>query len=727
MIIAIMEHSIVALNPILFMIAALLIIMACYTALDLLTTFLSVEKYKRLLFIGSSCSMGVALWTLNLVIIFTLDNSGVASYNFSTILFSLLLAISLSAVGLLAISYKTELLQIIFCSFMLTLALLSNYMMSILTINHSVQYNPYLLVSTLLIIFSIFATALAIFFYFKRVSQSSLKPLSTLMMGGAIIEGYYLLLRVIPIPVDGKDGRGDFVQLTPFMLYLVCVVSLFILASLIGSSTIVGRRLAKSDNTVNDIRHALDQSAIVAITDAKGTITYVNEKFMEISQYEEQELIGTNHSIINSGYHSREFFTDLWVTIGQGQTWNGEICNRTKTGDTYWVDTTIVPFMKKGKPYQYISICSNISRRKKAEYDLMGSIQELEDMHYAIDQSSIVAITDAKGVIIDVNEKFSEISGYDRNELIGQTHRLVNSGLHSKEFFEEMWRTIHDRKVWKGEIRNKAKDGSFYWVDTTIVPFFGVNGKPFQFLSIRYDITERKQTEEMLHRQDKLAAVGQLAAGVAHEIRNPLTSMKGYTEYLQLDETDETRLEYLEIILDEIHRVNEIVEEFLQLAKPQSLNLETKNIVKIIENVLSLTEFDARKKHVSLKLVCIHEEILVNCDENRIKQVFLNFINNGMEAMPGGGAIKVMAERKEENVQISIIDTGMGMPPEQLRKLGEPFFTTKKSGNGLGLMISFKIIENHLGKVFVESEVNKGTVFKIVLPIKPVKNAWPRK
>ncbi|KWW22614.1 PAS domain-containing sensor histidine kinase [Peribacillus simplex] len=722
-----MEHSIVALNPILFMIAALLIIMACYTALDLLTTFLSVEKYKRLLYIGSSCSMGVALWTLNLVIIFTLDNSGVASYNFSTILFSLLLAISLAAVGLLAISYKTELLQITFCSFMFTMALLSNYMMSILTINHSVQYNPYLLVSTLLIIFSIFATALVIFFYFKRVSQSSLKPLSTLMMGGAIIEGYYLLLRVIPIPVDGKDERGDFVQLTPFMLYLVCLVSLFILASLIGSSTIVGRRLAKSDNTVNDIRHALDQSAIVAITDAKGTITYVNEKFMEISQYEEQELIGTNHSIINSGYHSREFFTDLWVTIGQGQTWNGEICNRTKTGDTYWVDTTIVPFMKKGKPYQYISICSNISPRKKAENDLMGSIQELEDMQYAIDQSSIVAITDAKGVIIDVNEKFSEISGYERNELIGQTHRLVNSGLHSKEFFEEMWRTIHDRKVWKGEIRNKAKDGSFYWVDTTIVPFFGVNGKPFQFLSIRYDITERKQTEEMLHRQDKLAAVGQLAAGVAHEIRNPLTSMKGYTEYLQLDETDETRLEYLEIILDEIHRVNEIVEEFLQLAKPQSLNLETKNIVKIIENVLSLTEFDARKKHVSLKLVGIHEEILVNCDENRIKQVFLNFIKNGMEAMPGGGAIKVMAERKEENVQISIIDTGKGMPPEQLRKLGEPFFTTKKSGNGLGLMISFKIIENHLGKVFVESEVNKGTVFKIVLPIKPVKYAWPRK
>ncbi|WP_285765946.1 PAS domain S-box protein [Peribacillus sp. SI8-4] len=711
-----MEQSIVALNPILFMIAVLLIMMASFTALDLLTTFLSVEKYKRLLYIGSSCSMGVAVWSLNLVVMFTLDNSGVASYNFSTIIFSLLLAIALAAVGLLAISYKTEMLQIIFCSFMLTMALLSNYMMCILPINHSMKYNPYLLVSTLLIIFIIFATALFVLFYFKKASQSSLKPLSTLMMGGAIIEGYYLLLRVIPI--NGKNAQEDVVQLNPSMLYLVCLVSFFILASLIGSSTIVGRRLAKSDNTVIDIRYALDQSAIVAITDAKGIITYVNEKFLEISQYEAQELIGKNHSIINSGHHTIDFFENLWATIVRGQTWNGEICNRAKAGDTYWVDTTIVPFIKKGKPYQYISIGSNISRRKKAENDLMESIQELEDLNYAINQSSIVAITDANGVIIDVNDKFSEISGYQRNELIGKTHRLVNSGHHSKEFFDEMWQTIHDRKVWKGEIRNKAKDGSYYWVDTTIIPFFGGDGKAFQFLSIRYDITERKRTEEMLHRQDKLAAVGQLAAGVAHEIRNPLTSMRGYTEFLQLDETDQSRLEYLEIILDEIHRVNEIVEEFLQLAKPQSLNLETKNIITIIRTVISLTEFDARKKNVRLELICIHEEILISCDENRIKQVLLNFIKNGLEAMPSGGVIKVMVERKEDNVQISIIDTGMGMSPEQLSRLGEPFFTTKKSGNGLGLMISFKIIENHLGKVFVESGLNKGTVFKIVLPVK---------
>ncbi|MGW6297674.1 PAS domain S-box protein [Peribacillus butanolivorans] len=715
-----MEQSIVSSNPILFMIAVLLVFMACYTALDLLTTLITIVKYKRLLYIGSICSMGVAIWTLNFVVIFTFENTGMASYNFASIMLSLAIGVALAGVGLLAISYKQQLLQMIFCSFMFTMAILSNYIMGMFALNNSVQFNPLLLVITLLIIFSLFLISLLVLFYINKVSQSSLKPISTLIMSAAIIEGYFLFLRVFP--VTGEKEKNEFVQLSPFILYLVSFVSLFILASLIGSSTIVGRRLAKSDSTVSDIRYALDQSSIVAITDAEGIITYVNEKFIEISQYEEHELIGKSHSIINSGYHPQEFFADLWCTIKQGKTWNGEICNRAKDGEIYWVDTTIVPFMKKGKPYQYISIRSDISRRKRAESDLRVSIKELEDMYYAINQSSIVAITDEKGIIVDVNDKFSEVSGYKRSELIGHTHQLVNSGYHSKEFFDDMWKTIQNRKVWNGEIRNRAKDGSYYWVDTTIVPFYTVEGKPFQFLALRYDITERKQTEEMLHRQDKLAAVGQLAAGVAHEIRNPLTSMKGYTEYLQLDEKDENRLEYLGIIMDEINRVNEIVEEFLELSKPQSLILETKNIVPIIQNVLSLTEFDARKKNVILFFDCYHEEILIRCDENRLKQVLLNFVINGIEAMPDGGEIKVVTELKEEKVHISIIDTGVGMPPDQLRRIGEPFFTTKKSGNGLGLMISFKIIESHLGRVFVESEVNKGTVFNIVLPMEIVKD-----
>lgn len=255
-------------------------------------------------------------------------------------------------------------------------------------------------------------------------------------------------------------------------------------------------------------------------------------------------------------------------------------------------------------------------------------------------------------------------------------------------------------------------------VSTTIVPFLNDNGKPYQYLAIRSDITERKQTEEMLHRQDKPAAVGQLAAGVAHEIRNPLTSMKGYAEFLQLDEEDPQRKEFLDIILDEIDRVNNIVEEFMVLAKPKNVELEEKDIVPILQNIVSLLEFEARKRHVKLHFNANQDIVQIECDENRLKQVFLNFIKNGIEAMPDGGDLFVRAQVEDNNVEISIQDTGVGIPPEKLKKIGEPFYTTKKEGTGLGLMVSFKIIESHNGKVYIESEQNKGTTFRILLPAK---------
>lgn len=194
--------------------------------------------------------------------------------------------------------------------------------------------------------------------------------------------------------------------------------------------------------------------------------------------------------------------------------------------------------------------------------------------------------------------------------------------------------------------------------------------------------------------------------------------MKGYTEFLQLDETNEERQEYLSIILDEIDRVNNIVEDFMVLAKPKAAELEERDIIPIIKNVISFLEFEARKRDVKIRFEYERDIIQIECDENRLKQVFLNFIKNGIEAMPDGGDITVRAAIINNQVQIAIQDTGVGIPQEKLKNIGEPFFTTKKNGNGLGLMVSFKIIESHNGKVFIESELNKGTTFNIVLPAK---------
>ena len=256
-----------------------------------------------------------------------------------------------------------------------------------------------------------------------------------------------------------------------------------------------------------DQKFALDQHAIVAVTDVQGTITYVNAKFCTISQYSEDELIGKNHRILNSGHHPKEFFQQMYHAIANGQVWHGEIKNRAKNGSIYWVDTTIVPFVgADGKPRQYVAIRADITERKRAEQALneslitsQAALKELADQKFALDQHAIVAVTDVQGTITYVNDKFCTISQYSKNELIGRNHRILNSGHHPKEFFQQMYHTIANGQVWHGEIKNRAKDGSIYWVDTTIVPYVDADGKPRQYVAIRADITERKRAEQALN------------------------------------------------------------------------------------------------------------------------------------------------------------------------------------------------------------------------------------
>ncbi len=709
-------------HPYLFIIAVGLTIMASYTALDMFSLIRSSEKNKRLLFLGGTFSMGIGIWVINFMGFLETDTNQYANYHIPLTILSIFIGIAFAGMAFISFFSKgIQFYHLLMGGLCLTLAVIATHIIGIYSMNITIKYNVPLFLFTGLLIFCVFLFSLWILYSSKSYSlehQIWIKPVSAIIMSATIAEGHILLKKSTAIVSANKIITSSSTE-NPFFIYLVLFISVLIMGGLIVSSTLISKQLAESDTNLKDIKAALDASAIVAITDPNGIIIYVNDKFEEISKYKQEEIIGKNHRILNSGYHSKDFFRDLWTTIRSGMIWRGEIRNKAKDGSIYWVDTTIVPFLnKKGKPVQYIAIRSDITQRKKAEKDLLESMKEVRDITFALNQSSIVAITDAKGTITTVNEKFCEISKYSREELIGQDHRILNSGYHSNEFFKELWQTIGNGKVWQGEICNRSKDGTHYWVDTTIVPFLNEREKPYQYLSIRNDITERKRQEEVLHRQDKLAAVGQLAAGVAHEIRNPLTSMKGYSEFLQLDEKDPERLEFLNIILDEIERVNSIVEDFMVLAKPKAVELEEKNVVPVIKNVISLLEFEARKKNVSLHFDCNKEIIQIECDENRLKQVFLNFIKNGIEAMPNGGDLHVKTMIHDHNVQISIQDTGVGIPKDKLKKLGEPFFTTKKTGNGLGLMVSFKIIESHNGKVFVESEPNKGTTFNILLPAK---------
>lgn len=245
---------------------------------------------------------------------------------------------------------------------------------------------------------------------------------------------------------------------------------------------------------------AMDESFVISITDHNGTITYVNDHFLRTSMYSLDEVIGRTHSLVKSGYHPPQFYKEMWQTIAVERIWRGEVCNRAKDGSEFWLDLTIIPVIMgdDDEPCQYLGIGHTITNRKLTERKLARTLRELGDIKQALDVSSIVAITDRRGVITYVNDKFLEISGYTLDELIGNTHKIVNSGHHPSSFFREMWQTISKGEVWSGEIKNRAKDGQEYWVSTTIVPFLDEKGKPYQYVSIRYDITERIRAQEQL-------------------------------------------------------------------------------------------------------------------------------------------------------------------------------------------------------------------------------------
>ncbi|WP_188067963.1 EAL domain-containing protein [Brevibacillus brevis] len=255
-------------------------------------------------------------------------------------------------------------------------------------------------------------------------------------------------------------------------------------------------------NHIRDVKYALsalEESSVISITDEKGIITYVNHNFCQLSKFNREELIGKSHNIVDSGFHPRNYFKSLWDTISRGKVWKGEMKNRGKDGTEYWLSMTLVPFMNdSGFLYQYVAIGTDITKRKLIEESLAKTMKDLHDIKNALDESSIVAITDDKGVITYVNDKFCEISRYEVDELVGNTHRVINSRYHSKSFFKLMWETIKQGRVWKGEVKNRAKDGTEYWMNTTIVPFLDDRGVPYQFVSIRTDITDRIEAEAAL-------------------------------------------------------------------------------------------------------------------------------------------------------------------------------------------------------------------------------------
>ena len=383
-----------------------------------------------------------------------------------------------------------------------------------------------------------------------------------------------------------------------------------------------------------------------------------------------------------------------------------------------------------------------MEKRKQGESTdgdaLERSLKELADIKFALDQSTIVAITDQRGIINFVNDEFCRISKYSREELLGQDHRIINSGYHSKEFIRDLWATIASGQVWKGELRNLAKDRSIYWVDTTIVPFLNSDGKPYQYVAIRHDITQRKLAQEQvlqqaaeLQRAAQLSFVGELAAGLAHEIKNPLAGIQGVVDILirRRDKNDPER-EALEGMRGEVERIDRTVRALLDRARPRLASVRASSLGDIVGRAVTLARAqltNASALHTPLRIDFEPpaDPITISIDPAQIEDAVLNLIINAIEASDGEGQVAIRIARTqddrsgdlEDEAVVEVVDKGRGISEENITRIFNPFFTTRKDGTGLGLPAVRRIARAHGGRVDVSSSPGKGSTFRIHLPL----------
>lgn len=359
-------------------------------------------------------------------------------------------------------------------------------------------------------------------------------------------------------------------------------------------------------------------------------------------------------------------------------------------------------------------------------------LRELKDVKFALDQSAIVAVTDKRGKIIFVNDKFCEVSKYSREELIGRDHRLINSGYHAKEFIKDLWATISSGKVWRGELRNRAKDGNVYWVDTTIVPFLDDEGIPERYIAIRYETTERKLAEEHLLRAQRMESIGTLAGGIAHDLNNILSPILIATGILQQRQNDPELEKWLEVIRENTERGAALLRQVLDFARGMEGERRPVQIDHILKDLINVFA-DTLPKNINFSVRTDDKLEVIEADATQVQQVLINLCINARDAMPEGGNLNLTAAnvmiveepaRKHIDLKpgrylcITVTDTGAGIDEQNIGRIFDPFFTTKPvgKGTGLGLSTALTIVKSHGGSIDVESKSGEGTKFTVYFP-----------
>ncbi|MCI3923037.1 PAS domain S-box protein [Paenibacillus sp. TRM 82003] len=445
-----------------------------------------------------------------------------------------------------------------------------------------------------------------------------------------------------------------------------------------------------------------------------GIITYVNDAALRMFRAERQEMIGRPIRLSLHEDYYESSLRRIHRAIETREPLEFEVAKMVRAdGDVFVAELSSVAIDEERNGTSVQTVIRDVTARVAYEEQLLESTVRYRRLIEFLPEPIVIT---EEGRVLYANQSSVRLIGADSAEaVVGRSiFEFIHPDYHEASRAIVRQVMLSDEPTPFVERRLVRSNGEPIMVELSSIRIHDYEGRSVA-LSVIRDLTERKRSEDLIIRSEKLSIIGQLAAGVAHEIRNPLTSLKGFTQLLKRDLGQ--KYHYLDTMMSELDRIHYIVDEFMSLAKPQIGTFREQCIEPILRNVISLLEAEANLYNVSLELTLPPESMpAVRCAENRIKQVFVNTLKNAIQAMPRGGVVRVTAWSGTEGIRVRIQDEGEGIPEEIIQRIGEPFFTTKNEGTGLGLMICHRILEAHQGSMRIASERGAGTTVEIALP-----------